>query len=422
MVIGPTDLRHLRPLDPPLSGYIRPFRRDSTHLSQLIAEGMPVGAGIVLDCIAPRETRALRDEARRSGLEVILDPRSMELATPGGFSRAPLRQLPWAGESIHQPHRFLDQRAPRLVEDLVRMAVEMGATAVLSPTHYLEKADSPWLGIDIEIAQHLRRTLDRNGGTEIALYYVWGTNFQALTEEERTRVITRLRGEVPMDALWLRVHNFGTSSSGPVNLRRYIRLARACHQLGIPIVAERTGTVGLGLLAIGAVGGIESGITAGDIFNASSLLRPSRGRGFVPAPRVYLPSIGAFLRPDRAANFLQRRGMHGHICQGRGCCHRGMADMVGDPRRHFVVTRAREIESLSSLPAAFRGERYLESWLRPASDRATRAMAVDTSLERHRNRLDGWRGTLGAILEEDLRGEVTRSSPPEGRRLRRRPA
>jgi hypothetical protein len=360
------------------------------------------------------ESEGLREQAQIAGLEVVLDPRVMELATPGGFARKNLRELPWAGLDVHSADDFLGTRAPSLVNELAQLAVAMKVSAVLAPTHFLEGRGSRWVTVDSESATMLREALNAAGGEDIALYYVLASSFTVLDPTERASVLARLRDK-PLDALWLRIHNFGTSSSGPVNLRRYVALCRDAHQLGLPVVAERTGTVGLPLLALGCVGGIESGITFGD---AGAWQRRPSGKPFIPQPRVYLPEIGAFLPVREAGQFLRRRGMHGHVCQGRGCCRRGVEDMLGDPRRHFVVSRAREIESLSRLPAGLRTQQYLETWLRPASDRATRAMQVDESLERHRKRLDQWRGAIGAIAE-DPEG-VTRSLILQGGRIRRR--
>jgi hypothetical protein len=414
----PADVRTLRAVEPPLAGYLRPFKRDCAHLAQLLAEGLPVGAGVVLDPTMASESEGLREQARIAGIEVVLDPRVMELATPGGFARKNLRELPWAGVEVHSPDYFLGSRASSLVNEVAELAVDMKVSAVLAPTHFLEGRGSRWVAVDSEAATMLREALDAVGGEDIALYYVLASSFTVLDPSERARVLARLRDK-PLDALWLRIHNFGTSSSGPVNLRRYVALCREAHQLGLPVVAERTGTVGLPLLALGCVGGIESGITFGDSFDAGAWQRKPSGKPFIPQPRVYLTEIGGFLPAKEAGQFLRRRGMHGHVCQGRGCCRRGVEDMLGDPRRHFVVSRAREIESLSRLPAGLRAHQYLETWLRPASDRATRAMQVDESLERHRKRLDQWRGAIGAIVEEDRQG-VSRSLVPQGGRIRRR--
>jgi hypothetical protein len=41
-----------------------------------------------------------------------------------------------------------------------------------------------------------------------------------------------------MDAVWLRIHPFGTGNSGPLVLKRYLRACRDLHTLNVPLVGE----------------------------------------------------------------------------------------------------------------------------------------------------------------------------------------
>lgn len=233
--------------------------------------------------------------------------------------------------------------------------------------------------------------------------------------EVRERLRYQL-GSLPIDALWLRVHPFGTSQSGPVALRGYIEVCRDLHGLRVPLVAERTGTVGLALLAFGAVGGIEGGITVREGFDVTPLLRPPAGEGFSPTPRVYLPSLGAFLTRKRAQRLFENRRMRSEFgCQNPRCCRRA-TDMLRDPRRHFAVQRMSEVTKLSRVPAQLRAGIYLDDFLRPATDLALQAAAIEPSLEPTRRRLESWRITLGAMHRE--RPTTTFSQLPEGKRLR----
>jgi hypothetical protein len=54
------------------------------------------------------------------------------------------------------------------------------------------------------------------------------------------------------------------------------------------------------------VGAIESGLTFGETCDLSSLLKPTKGKGFMPAPRVYLQQIGAFVKKGVATEFLRK--------------------------------------------------------------------------------------------------------------------
>jgi hypothetical protein len=183
-------------------------------------------------------------------------------------------------------------------------------------------------------------------------------------------------------------------------------------------VAERTGTVDIALLAFGAVGGIESGITTGENFNIGRLTRPStKGRAFLAHPRVYCKDLGVFLPIKAAREFFDVRRMKTFFACRESCCPRGVQDMLSEPRKHFVATRVREVQRISSVPGSLRRQIYMEDFLRPATDLALQGTQVYPALEKQRKRLESWRGTLGAVArEEPLKSW---SQPPSDRRKSR---
>src|SRR5581483_6199465 len=128
--------------------------------------------------------------------------------------------------------------------------------------------------------------------------------------------------------------------------------------------------------------------------------------------RVYVPAIGAFMKRKEAEALLRHPSVKSWFACQRPCCRaRGLADTVGEPRRHFIVSRVAEMRDIAQVPVGLRAANYMETWLRPASDRATKAMQLDSTLESHRKHLDGLRSTLAAVIEEDATGrrQVTRS-------------
>lgn len=221
-----------------------------------------------------------------------------------------------------------------------------------------------------------------------------------------------------LDGVFLRVQGFGTTKAGSRNLRSYLQVARRLHELGVPVVAERTGCVGVALSAFGAVGGIESSITYGESYDARRLMKPPQGKGFVPPPRVYLSSTMATLTVEQARSVLERRGFRRLGCQ-RSCCSNNRDGSLTDPRRHFVVTRAAELTEMSVVPAGDRAEHYLTTMLRPARDNAAQIARFDASLTKHRDRLDDWNLALQRTLRDDLANAPTTSLVPTGARLRR---
>ena len=410
---------HLRIVrDPePLGSYIRPISRDVKLLSELLASGQPIGSGLVLDARAPQKSQDLRQVARSRGVELVLDPNSVELATPGGIDRTGMLELPWSDGKQDSP-ASVGQRASAIVETIAAAAVDMGVDAALAPTHFLESLPSPWLDLDLQLAESLRDALDSDSrGRRIRVYYPLVSNLGVLSRGpvlSRMRAeLSRLRRDEVVDALWLRMHAFGSTSSGRLNLRRYVDVSRGLHDVGVPVVGERTGTVGLALMALGCIAGIESSITHGERCDIRALQRTPRPgeRGFAPAPRVYIPSIGAFVNREPAAQFFGAPGIKNWFACQRSCCRRGHIDMLADPRRHFLITRSGEVGELASVPAELRPEHYLSTWLRPASDRIIRAARVLPELAKQRGRLDDWRETLSDIRTLDAQSRPSVSLP-----------
>ena len=397
-----THPRTLRPVPDPLGCYLRPGRNDHKVLLQMLVDGTNVGTGLVADPVLRARQADLMSEARRLGVETVLDPRTVDLSTPGGVSRSGVTDLPWAGQALHTPQLLAGPAGRMLSHQIAATVKRDGYSAVLAPTHAIDGPSDPWVPIDRNLTDMLRAKLNALGLRDVLIYYPLVTRSAALlSTEARERVVAMLSG-LPIDAVWLRLHPFGTATAGPLALRRYLETCRALHGLRLPLVAEHSGTVGVALLAFGAVGGISRD-KLGEHVDLTTMLRAPKpdAKPFTPAPRVYLHAIGAFVDVDAAAGLFEARGMKTlHGCRNTQCCPRGLARHALEPRRHFIGHRAREVAHLSGVPESLRPGQYLENFLRLASDRAVRTAEVAPSLVPVRRRLDSSRGTLGAELAQ----------------------
>lgn len=68
--------RVLRPVPDPLGGYLRPGSHGHKVLLQMLVEGHPIGTGLVADPCHVDRQHDLMEEARRCGVETVLDPRT----------------------------------------------------------------------------------------------------------------------------------------------------------------------------------------------------------------------------------------------------------------------------------------------------------------------------------------------------------
>ncbi|MEA2572690.1 MAG: hypothetical protein QOI24_4691 [Acidobacteriota bacterium] len=412
--------RLIRTVPPQLGAYVRPSRVNHKSLLAFLAEGTPAGLeGVVFDPALDTIHAELREDVSERRLEAVLDTRAMELALRGGFvgSRC---TLPWAGDQLHQPDRLRGNSGRDWVRTIVEWTAERTFTSILAPAHYLADGISdPWFEIDRHLTIMLREELDKAGLSAMPIYYPLALKSDLFFEPQQREQMRLALISLPIDAIWLRVHPFGTRSGARV-VRKHIHACADLHSSALPLVAEKSGTVGLALLAFGAVGGIESGITIGEHFDANNLLSSREdGKAFSPLPRIYLPELQAFLSKKLARPFFENRAIRAHFaCKEDRCCPRGSDDTLSNPKRHFLRRRTAEVARLSVLPETLRATRYMEEILRPATDRMARATKVEPALASTRERLDVLRSILGGVLEEGQ--PATFSAAPEGKRIQAR--
>jgi len=416
-----TNIRHLRGVSPPLAGYLRVGHRDATLMTKLLEQGLPTGAGVIIDHAARARTADLRSAAVENGVEVILDPKSVELSTVGGMASGTVAGLPWAHQTPQNPSSLSGEGGDTLSDCIAAAAVDQQVTGVLAPTHFLD-SDPRWLDVDAALTARLRDQLDAAHSGTTVVYYPLIASLRVLNDKAyRDRITAQLAALVAarqIDGVFLRIQGFGTTKAGPRNLRSYLNAARRLHGLGVPLVGERTGCVGVALAAFGAVGGIESSITYGEVYDARRLNKPPDGKGFVPAPRVYIKDAMALVAKQEATTILARRGFARLGCQ-QACCGRDRQAMLDDARRHFVVTRSNELIHLSTTPDSERAEHYLTTALMPARDSAAQLARFLPALASHRNRLDDWYLSLRRTLEDDAATVRTTALVPTGHRLPR---
>jgi hypothetical protein len=401
----------------PLGTYFRVASREYQYVANFLAAGHTGGSGVIVDGRSLNQPHIgdLRDAVLSSKIQFVIDSLGVEMTSPTGFGLPGMKEMPWLPRKRFSAVHFNNEERQHLVNELARTAIEWQASAILAPARLIDRIESDDLERDVSTTVELRSALDRAGGRSVRIFYPLATTLKLLASTvARQAVVATLQEAISanaIDAVWIRAARFGFAA-GPANFRRYVDGIRGLHGLGIPVVGDRAGTAGLGMVALGVTSAITSGITNGERFEPRELIRPKRGKGFAMQPRVYIPAIGAFLKKKDAEGLLKHPSVKNWFaCQQPCCAGRGLAATLEDPRRHFMVTRVAEVRELAGVPAGLRSAQYMERWLRPASDRATRAMQIDQTLASHRVHLDSLRSTLARIIEEDATAKqpVTRS-------------
>lgn len=403
----PSLFRVVRAADEPLGVFFRAGRDGHTVIERVLAEKQVGLLGAVLEACYCKTQSELIGELVDRRLDAILDTGMMELATHVGHQSI-RRKLPWADASPSQAEDFSTLRCEAIADQIADFIGLHGFSAVLAPTHFLHLgAKDPWLQIDKTLVFNLRHRLNSKGLSDVRIYYPLAiSSCDLLVPASRVAIKTALSG-LPIDAIWLRIHPFGSQSSDAV-LQRYISLCQHLHGLRLPLIAEKTGVLGLTLLAFGAVTGIETGISSGERFDIARLNRPSSLRPadepFKTTARVYLPDLGISLSRKEAAEFFTIRALRRFACRNQGCCRDGSETMIKESRRHFAYSRMAEVAELSRVTPTLRPVEYLERILRPSTDNLGRVLAQDTlspslrrKFETNRRKQDRWRDTLGRM-------------------------
>ena len=402
--------RAVRPAPEPLGLYLRAGRNDHIALLNLIAVGHTACFGVVFDAAQEDRHKELKEQVLAHRLDAILDTKAMQMALPGGHNRT-LGRLPWSeAERVHMPSDFQGVAGRRLIAAIGDYAILHGYTEVLAPAHLVREIESPWLAIDVQSTHTLRDYLDQNGGRHIPLIYPLSISYEILrTPKLRAQVINALIN-VKADAIWLRIDGFGGAHATPTAIRNFIAAAGEFHQLGRKLVADCTGgKVGLALMAFGAVGGIAHGVGVFEQFSSGHLRSTKSSKAFALAMPIYVPSIDAMLSSKEAETLLSAspQAKAAFSCPDTHCCKRGAKDMLTDPRRHYLVQRMNEVSALSQFPEPIRPQRFLETNLRPATDKALQAASLEIEdavlskkLQANRKRLDNMRVALGQHLEK----------------------
>jgi hypothetical protein len=247
---------------------------------------------------------------------------------------------------------------------VAKFAVENGFDSVQAPTHLLDGSTDAWFSIDRATCVALRRTLDAEGGADIAIDYPLMIKNASLRDPAQRRVFIGGLVDLPFDNLWLRISGFGADAPATL-LRRYIAAVLDFQQLGKPIVADGVG--GLAALAIagfGTAGGICHGLGEKERFDASDWNKPPSAGGGGRERRVLIPGLDRLLSVKQIALLMGAHGARKLLsCNDLSCCPRGLDDTLKDPKAHYLHQRTKQFTRISRIPETRRTRDFLDQEL-----------------------------------------------------------
>ena len=233
------------------------------QLGHLHAGGRLPVRRVIVDASKVRFQKEFVKALGDDGADITLDTKAAELSEIGKFGgRA--KETPWAAVHENRPLRPTDFEAGANIDlfgKIARLAVELGITSVMAPTHFLKHGGKDsWLPTDRESVQTLRTVLDREGGTRIGIDYPLILPHTSITIENHRQQLAETLNGLPIDNLVLRLSGFG-ADAGPLTIQRTLIAIQQLHPLGYPILLDYVGgIVGLSALAFGIVSELHTGL------------------------------------------------------------------------------------------------------------------------------------------------------------------
>jgi hypothetical protein len=342
---------------------------DSGHrqLAAIHAAGGFPASRVVVDASRLEAQKELVDALKAFGAEIVLDTKVAELAAPlkcGGYARG----APWADGELLGPDSFRKGNPSDIFGQIARFSVENDIDVVLAPTHYLgDKNFEHWLNLDVGSCLELRKALDKEGGSEIAIDYGLILPHTWLANTDKRGLLMSRLADLPFDNLWIRASGFYPNAGGLAQ-KKYIGALSRFHNLGRPVVIDYLdGMVALATVAFGATAGIAHGIGERGRFDASSWHKEpainDEGSGFGQTKRMSLPFLDKSLTEPELRTLVSSNRARRLINCGDLCCSGGLEDMIKDPKRHSIYQSIKLVGELSKQPDLSRADHFVDNML-----------------------------------------------------------
>lgn len=387
------------------------------RIEHLFASGrLPIGR-FIFDAGTFTRHRELIDALRAGGRELSLDTNVAELSSIGRFGGA-AQSAPWADpDGVLTPGHFRSGRNQfDIIGKIARFAVQHRVHRVQAPTHFLLRGvKDDWFSVDVESCKALRRSLDIEGGRNVAIDYPLLISNGTLNDVAERKALASAMSGLPIDCVWLRISGFGSSATG-AGIRKYIMAAQDFRAPGVPIIADGVGGMAaLAIVAFGASSGISHGLAERERFDASDWGKPPRAGGGGGGYMVLFPGIDRLLKRSEAEQLIAMSSARRLVsCNDRECCVNGFEDTMREPKGHYLHQRARQFEKLAEIPEARRVRHFLDTDL-VSMDRIARQLSrlkgADPTLldmlDKNAARLDRVR-----VVLEDLNKTMGAAAPP----------
>ena len=292
--------------------------------------------------------------ARQAGVPFLIDPETYYLQDNQSVD-APWCKVPYANSKLMTSSDLATSAAQ---DDLIRTAVnyqlENGATAVIAPYVHIEK---PALGWE-QVQEGLwRRTADylRRANINVPVIAVAALGWRCMTptsRKELTGLWSGLAALAPAEVA-IAASKAHAGANPTDRIAELLLLVRDLSR-DYTVTMWQQGALGEACVIAGATG-YECGIGRRekcDLQNRMGQYRKSSPSGPRPPRNIYIHQVGQAVSKRRLELARSNRSLWSElVCHTPGCCAPAGADLLGDARRHSIITRAHALADLRTTAA-----------------------------------------------------------------------
>ena len=342
-----------------------------------------------------------------AGCEIVLDTNFSEMFFNGKQGTS-VTKLPWANRD--RPWQPTDFKLPRnfdVTRQIAEFAVKYGVNAVIAPSHVIAPDNIDTASFDWAICESLRLQLDNLNQRDIRVDFQLSLTTGVLGNQTSRQSLVGGLAELPIDNLWLRIENFGATSTGTA-IQKVINFAKDFHECEKPLIVDYAdGLPGLATLSFGTAGGLCHGIGKKEKFDLSywkNKLSSGGGSNY-----VYVAELDKKFKSNQFQLFLEARGSKSKFaCNDQGCCAH-VNDMIDRHDEHFIIRRSKQLQDLAKFPADKRTDHFLLNHIGAAvrmGELSTKLKiedeALKNSLKENKKRLQRMQEALMTVAKGNL--------------------
>ncbi|MGG1554101.1 serine/threonine protein kinase [Paenibacillus ferrarius] len=300
--------------------------------------------------------------AKEEHLKLIIDPNTQTLGYSAFTQKPTYKKLPYVINPFKKetPNDFLSASAiQKRVKGVLDCQINLGATLLLSPYHFLDKDDSGWINVDYNAYKESKAyLLDSN--VNLPLYYGISLDIEQYEDTNKLKDLVNLITSANPEGYYLQIAgSFDSTNSN--HYYSYAYLVKLLAETKKEIILTRINDFSLGLLALGA-NTIASGLGQSDNFREELLNKAEKQTGGA-VRRYYIESLMGLFNQNILKDILSTSAGKKCICNCMYCNGSVNPDQLSqfnNAINHHLFIKHHQVEELSILQPNARLKNFIE--------------------------------------------------------------